>query len=242
MLALDVFPALCVLFGWATYPIAGIALAVVGVVPMMAVTVRINRVASQGAILAGAVLGFLGGMMAIQWVDVRLGRRVDGIPVAQAAQHPDASVFRFTDGVVRADLRGQHGVRGRRSATTVFHEVAPLVAPDWTPRAPVTAWVACNTTHENTCVESWQRPLRGGVRIDWMVGSTCEQARRDALARHGLMSAADAPILEWTAAPEDAVDPVVWVLVVLSALAHAAWLAVTLWSWRRALRRGGSSP
>lgn len=155
------------------------------------------------------VLGFVGivvatacGVMALRQEAPLFGASFTDIAVAQAPAHR-AAFYRFTDGQVLADRVGDADVwAGGRNTHYVAYtlHVAPLVGADWTPEAPVPAWVV-TAPHQGVSRAQWSVPLRAGVAVNTTDTQEVRDAIRSAETRYGLTSAAGAPALRWVADP-----------------------------------------
>jgi hypothetical protein len=153
------------------------------------------------------------------------GPTVTGLSVAEAASHPGAVAFAFTDGRGRADLRGVAVNRHGNSSDT-WH-VVPFVTESWTPEQPVTAWAV----HLGGVP---QEVLSGQFRAGLLCDDRAERYRyarlavRDAVKRHGLRSDPHAVILEVRASVADFKTNAVTFLVLAFGLVNLAWAAAAL--------------
>ncbi|NJL03070.1 MAG: hypothetical protein HC910_21805 [Spirulinaceae cyanobacterium SM2_1_0] len=183
---------------------AYIAIAIALLVFPTLIMVRDRLLGEYFTLLGFLILVGVAALLASNYYELRSGTSISDISVTQAADYPDASQFRFTDGAVRTELTGQRIVRSRSGDRTnrQYYFVAPIVPADWQPSEPVPAWAGCTNTGSavNVCQGDWPRPYQAGLRIARDLRNY-EQAITDAVAQYNLQTAERAPILEWVADP-----------------------------------------
>ena len=102
------------------------------------------------------------------------GIALKNVSISQAAENPQATAFYFKDAKIHQELMGEYrftpGGKNKREIATY---VAPLTDSDWTPEAPVRAWVV-SSSFEST--KNWKLAHQAGVR--WQSTSGQELASR----------------------------------------------------------------
>lgn len=180
----------------------GTAAAIVGVLVVGgALLLLLIRRFGNSLIAAAFLAGICGsglGYEVSEATRLRAGRSMD-IGVAEAPQHPEATLFRFRDGHVLTGFTAQYErvTRSKTSTQRTTYFVAPLVPEGWTVGQPVPAWVGSVQS-----TGSWHKPWRGGARLD--VSDDPENGYRRAIRAcesKGLRGAAGAPVLEWVEDP-----------------------------------------
>lgn len=206
--------------------IAAVVVAVLGGFAMMA--------AGQGeavSVWGGLVLCAGAGISATSLQTPLIGGAVRGIPVREAAGHPRAAIFHFTDGRVLAEARGSVEVSGGsrgRSSPLYSLSVAPIVGEGWTRAQPVTAWAVSAAPESGMPRSDWSRPSRAGVRAVSIEAARIDAATARIARLYGLRAARQAPVLHWLDDPEGAVAAQRRRLAGILGASVAIWFAMLL--------------
>lgn len=119
--------------------------------------------------------------------------------IAQAPEHPTASRFTFTAAqpasAFRGAANGTRNVGKNRESRRWSTLAAPLVPTGWTRDQPVPAWLVCQSGGDTTCLRRTAATLDSAVIPPQRERADLRAAVDDAIARHGLVEAKDAPML-----------------------------------------------
>ncbi len=205
-------------------------------------TIIVGAASSRAAYVALGVLALLAGFVA-PWMwgrSYQLGRapRAEGISVSEAPQHPEARIFRFSDGQVRLDLAGvtSQVARGRNGgASTVRYTVYPIVPGGWTPREPVAVW----TTERYT--PSMESPWVEGIVEEPVLLSSYQSAAQASAHKHGFRVHPRSIFLDVSGSADEDLASTRRLALWFWGLPNALWLGVALLAWSGRLRRLPSS-
>jgi hypothetical protein len=168
------------------------------------------------------------------YVTARAGGIVEGLSVRQASDHPTAGAFRFSDAVLRTDIRGQvltthTDMNGSRTST--WYYVAAVVPEGWTDREPVAVWAACGEIA--SCRENWARPFKAGVRLNPETTSIPDyrKAVENAVSVTGAASRPDPLFITWVENPATAIDKYKSDAVLTAKIWNIVWLTNVLAVW-----------
>ncbi len=182
---------------------------VVGIASFLVFIVRVGEAAAAIAAavgIFGMVAATMGGPSALR-LAFQSGR--EGVSIQALTQDPEAAWYTFTDARVRGDLQYTRTLTGHDSKShqsyTYQHAIAPLVAEDWQPGQPISAWAYCTSrgtgSRYRRCLQAWSTPNLGVVRATPMSLSEMEETRRLASVGGPRAEGAGAPIFEWLEDP-----------------------------------------
>jgi hypothetical protein len=160
------------------------------------------------ASLAGAILMPLVGLVIPLLSDVQtIGPTSGPIALADIGGFSYAARFRFTDARVATEFIGVDEARrlGGLLATGAWR-AAPIVPSNWTPAEPVHAWAIGIVTHgygpaDFRSPRNWQQSYRAGIRYVDTAFAPAHDAVARAIARYGLTTTPNAPLLYWVDEP-----------------------------------------
>ena len=198
------------------------------------------RWGSIALIIAGffAMAAGIGSQLAFErHTELASGTAVTLGSIAEAPRHLEATRFIVTDvcpartfssNMQRTIVR-QFGAGPREERWTL--QIMPLVPTGWTRDRPVPAWIACTTTPGFDCLRRIDDDVSRTVCVrDYDVGFF-RTAIANAERRHGLTSAAAAPVLETSGDPIGAPEVYLAGTAVVPLAVFGLW-AVALMGWR----------
>ena len=166
------------------------------------------------------------------------GENADGITLAELRDHADASYVRLEGAEFRRDRARYRGwyVSVDDDELTHYH-AAPIVAPGWTPRQPVTAWAVSDE-------ERWWALERApeDVPLQGMIEDN-HRYLRHVLHKNGEPLLRDAVAIELTVNSYEAQLVLTWrrvrqMLQIMNAILLALCLGLVTWFGRPPWRRG----
>ena len=221
--------------------------------PVLLGFVAAFRWGSPALVIAGffALAGGIGSQLAFdRYAELSRGSTVTLGSIVEAPHHPEATRFIVDDVHSVRALAGsgrrtttRSGGSGPNTTTWVLH-VMPLVARGWTHNDAVPAWIACTTSPGFDCLSARVQGINRMVRVrdddlDFYRGAVA-----NAEARHHVVSAMGAPVLEISDDPAGA--PTFYfassVAVPLAVYALWAMLVVGWRTWRRGQAKAALLP
>lgn len=165
-----------------------------------------KRASLAWSALITLVAGIIVGVTSREYIEAKNGEIVRDIEITQAAAHPNATGFTFTEGKVRGDLSGLYEERSRpqgRAPTLRFYLAAPVVSEDWDATMSVTVWAVAKTS---IAPSAWEKPLKAGLRPPSWDQEGFGRAIALACQSHGLSAPAAAIAVFWVESPEQAIE------------------------------------
>lgn len=222
--------------------IADIAGAVLLVQAGYDVTAMVWTVLCALAMLVGALeslaVGFVGILIACAAGIVASG---EDAPIfggsardVQVASAPgvSATFFHFRDGRVLADMAEPIDILGgtQRQGTHLLYTlyVAPVVGADWTPAQPVTVFAVTGHPGNDQGRSQWARPWRAGIRLGGLNSAEIRGGIEEIAHRSGIIAAADAVRVRWTADPEGEAAAARIRLITIASIAALFWAGVLI--------------
>lgn len=261
--ALDVAPPLRVTPAPASFP----TVFLIGLIAILANALLALALAMWGALSPWIVLPFLGGLIPAAmlarrcnaatlpilllcavaagsvglWTDIApIGRIVDLSTVAEASAAFDVAGYVAPGWRIDTAHAAESRLTGRRGRTLGTRTIAPLVGPAWTPKDPVSVWIAGYSTPSNKIgprhPAHWAQP----GEYPRLVGMDIDQAQDAALAAakaQGLVSAPNAAIVMYADDVRAAMFAQAVKLAEILGALLALWLIAAFFSCRRELQR-----
>ncbi len=175
-------------------------------------------------IIAGfAIFMLSGGNHLSNYVWLARGDNVEGVRIADANEHPDASYMRLQDARFRPDLALFH--KWYDDEDTYYYHAVPIVDPDWTPGDSILAWAVCSDREYWALARAPETvPMQGFV-------VTHHRNLRRTLRKHGRSLNPWAVALELSVLPYEAQLVYTWrkvraMLWIVNGILLALWIFV----------------
>jgi hypothetical protein len=228
---------------WAPLPIRVAAAVLIWLGGSAYAASRATNAIDGWAIICAVIPVFMLAFGLSDYLAVRNGERVHGIPAALAPRYPEAKGFDFSDSVVQTDRSASYRAtsRDRKTGrvTYTYYNIAPLTSADWTPSDPIPSWVGCKTTFSEAC-PGWWRDYHGGIAVETTARSGLRAAADQVLSQDQLQEAAGAPFLERVGSADAGIRQRRNVLLAGGIAAYLLWAlpisALALWRCGAELR------
>jgi hypothetical protein len=168
-------------------------------------SVKANELLGGGKLMAVPVVLFLGFGFYYHNLGGHLPalihlRETPLIAVKEADRYPGYDVFHLEDGSI--DRRGEFSWSATRykSGYVLHYRVAPIVPEGWTKSDRITLWAAEMSSGE-FAPASWQKPLRGGRKID--DDANLRRLVDETAERKGYRSVPGVQIISWSDHPKE---------------------------------------
>ncbi len=182
-----------------------------------------------------AMLGISVSYLAWEYNALTSGKTIKRISVNMTPQYQDASVFVFTDAIVRSEYMGKKIYRraagGAKQSSYRLTYAVPLVSPDWTKNQPIPAWAIC--TKIIHYVSEIANPPSSLFNNDFKMAVATEEddskdAIEDACKKFGLMSNENARVLRLVYSLEEEIDETVSLLKGFVIGFNVVWIIIFL--------------